>query len=52
MLKAIALALGGILAVFLGIVALLPSDYKVTRSIEIAATPADHGGRPDAPTDV
>ena len=40
MLKTIGLVAIAVLVAFLGIVALLPSDYKVTRSIEIAAPPA------------
>jgi hypothetical protein len=41
MLKTIGLVVIAVVVAFLGIVALLPSDYKVTRSIEIAAPPAD-----------
>ena len=40
MLKKIALALVGIIAVFLIVAAMQPNEYKVTRSIEIAAPPA------------
>jgi hypothetical protein len=44
MLKKIALAVVGLIAVFLIVAAMQPNDYKVVRSIEIAAAPADvHG---------
>ena len=41
MLKIIGLCVLAVLVAFLGIVALSPSDYKVTRSTEIAAPPAE-----------
>ncbi len=40
MLKKIALAVLGVVLIFLGVAALQPDEYKVTRSIEIAAAPA------------
>ena len=40
MIKKIALAVLGVVLIFLGVAALQPDDYKVTRSIEIAAPPA------------
>jgi hypothetical protein len=41
MLKKIALAVLGVVLIFLGVVALQPNEYAVTRTIEIAAPPPE-----------
>ncbi len=41
MIKKIALALGAIVVVFLGVVAMQPADFRIERSAVIAAPPAD-----------
>jgi hypothetical protein len=41
MLKKIALVLGAIVIVFLGVVAMQPADFRIERSIAITAPAAD-----------
>ena len=41
MLKKVALVLGAVIVIFLGVVARQPADFRIERSIAIAAPPAD-----------